>query len=70
MTKTRDRDKKIQLNLKKKVDSESEVLYLSFTELTRGLGQQGIVEVLSTGKKVYLSIPNSPPIRLELATVD
>jgi hypothetical protein len=63
--------KKIELNnLQKKLDNSKSVVYLSFTDVSRTLGQQGLVELLESGKKVYLSIPNAAPIRLTIASVD
>ena len=63
--------KKLELNnLQNKLDSSKSVVYLTFTDVYRTLGQQGLVELLESGKKVYLSIPNSAPIKLSIASVD
>ena len=63
--------KKLELNnLQNKLDSSKSVVYLTFTDVYRTLGQQGLVELLESGKKVYLSIPNSAPIKLTIASVD
>lgn len=63
--------KKLELNnLQNKLDDSKSVVYLTFTDVCRTLGQQGLVKLLKSGKKVYLSIPNSAPIRLTIASVD
>ena len=63
--------KKLELNnLQNKLDSSKSVVYLTFTDVYRTLGQQGLIELLESGKKVYLSIPNSAPIKLSIASVD
>jgi len=63
--------KKLELNnLQNKLDSSKSVVYLTFTDVYRTLGQQGLVELLESGKKVYLSIPNAAPIKLTIASVD
>lgn len=63
--------KKLELNnLQNKLDSSKSVVYLTFTDVYRTLGQQGLIELLESGKKVYLSIPNAAPIKLTIASVD
>lgn len=65
----KERNERRKVNLINKVNNSKDVIYLTFTELYR-IKQEGLVELLGQGKKVFLIGRDTPPIRLRLATVD